>query len=89
MMQQSDGFRLAQDADMQALELSYQGDPLSMLVLLPKAKDGILALVGDLSVAKIDALVGKLRKTEVDVAHTRNSSWKPVTVSSSRSRSWE
>lgn len=68
MMQQSDGFRLAQDADTQALELPYRGDQLSMLVLLPKAKDGLAALEGNLSVAKIDALVGKLRKTEVDVA---------------------
>jgi len=68
MMQQSGGFRLTQDADTEALELPYKGNQLSMLVLLPKAKDGIAALEGKLSVAKIDALVGTLRKTEVDVA---------------------
>jgi len=68
MMQQSDDFRLAQDADTEALELPYKGNQLSMLVLLPKAKDGIAALEVSLSVAKLDTLIGRLRKTELDVA---------------------
>lgn len=50
----------------QALRLPYRGD-LSMVVLLPKAVDGLAALEGSLSPKRLDACLGGLRSREVVV----------------------
>jgi serpin B len=68
MMYQQGEFRLAEDADTQALEMPYQGDRLSMLVLLPKQKNGISTLEKALTTKKLADLVAKLKKTKVQVA---------------------
>ena len=67
MMYQRGEFRLAEDADTQALEMPYKGDSLSMLVLLPKQKNGIGNLEKTLTAEKLSDLVAKLRKTTVEV----------------------
>jgi serpin B len=44
MMQQRRGFLYCETADYQALELPYQGQALSMLIVLPRQLDGLNAL---------------------------------------------
>jgi serpin B len=66
-MYQTGKFRLAEDADTQALEMLYKGNKLSMLVLLPKQKDGISKLEETLTAEKLSGLVTTLRKTMVEV----------------------
>lgn len=67
MMYQQGKFRLAADADTQALEMPYKGEALSMLVLLPKEKNGISKLEKTLTAKKLDDLIGGLRETTVQV----------------------
>jgi serpin B len=67
MMFQEGKFRLAEDVDTQALEMPYKGDRLSMLVLLPKQKNGIGWLEKTLTVEKLNGLIDKLWKTTVEV----------------------
>jgi serpin B len=67
MMYQQGKFRLAADADTQALEMPYKGDRLSMLVLLPKQKNGISKLEKTFTAKKLNDLVTKLRETTVQV----------------------
>jgi len=67
MMYQVGDFRLASDADTQALEMPYKGDGLSMLVLLPKEKHAISKLEKALTPKKLNDLIAKLKKTEVEV----------------------
>lgn len=66
-MYQRGKFRLAEDADTQALEMLYKGNKLSMLVLLPKQNDGISKLEETLTAEKLNGLVTTLRKTMVEV----------------------
>jgi serpin B len=61
----SEDFRLAYTADFQALELPYEGDDLSMLVLLPTQTDGLEKLEKSLSTELFDGL--EFHKTEVIV----------------------
>ena len=67
MMFQRGTFRLAENADTQALEMPYKDNALSMLVLLPKQKDGISKLEETLTTEKLSGLVATLRKTTVEV----------------------
>jgi len=67
MMYQRGEFRLAEDADTQALEMPYKGHSLSMLVLLPKQKNGISKLEKMLTTEKLDDLIARLKKSTVDV----------------------
>ena len=66
--------------NLQVLELPYQvargdshgrGDRLSMVVLLPKAKDGLAALETSLSAEKVAEWLGQLHRREVRVALPR------------------
>jgi len=67
MMYQQGDFRLAEDENTQALEMTYRGDRLSMLVLLPKQKNEISKLEKTLTAEKLSGLIAKLRKTTVQV----------------------
>jgi len=71
LMHQTKHFGYFDGGDFQALELAYQGDRLSMVVLLPKAKDGLAALEARLSADKVAEWIGKLRRREVQVALPR------------------
>ncbi len=51
-----------------AIELPYAGGEVSMLVLLPDARDGVAALERDLSVEKLDAIVAAMQPTRVAIA---------------------
>ena len=67
MMYQKEKFGYAELDDMQLLELSYKGDELSMLILLPKTIDAMSSVENELSVEKLAANLKQMRKREVDV----------------------
>ncbi|MGA1873485.1 MAG: serpin family protein [Thermoplasmatota archaeon] len=56
-----------EDDDLQALELPYSGEELSMLLLLPEEKDGLSNLVSDLSVELLDDVRSGLSEQKVSV----------------------
>jgi serpin B len=65
-MYQNGSFRYAAERGLQALELPYAGDQLSMVILLPD--EGQLdALQTDLDAERLDELLGKLDYRMVDV----------------------
>jgi len=68
MMKQSGRFRYWDEGSMQALELPYKGNTLAMLILLPKAKDGLGQLETSLTAAKIETWLGKLSSHRVDLS---------------------
>ncbi len=64
MMTQKHTFRYAELDNLQILELPYAGNELSMLVVLPKAKDGLDKLEKSLSVKKLNRWKKKLKDKE-------------------------
>jgi serpin B len=68
MMHQTGHFGYLDGGELQALEMPYKGDALSMVVLLPKAKDGLPALEKNLSAASAAAWIAGLQKQQVLVA---------------------
>lgn len=62
---QSFGYNDLQDA--QVLELPYSGKDLSMIVMLPKKKDGLQELEKNLSLERLKSWTGELHKREVVV----------------------
>jgi serpin B len=71
MMHLSGRFRYAEDAAVQVLELPYQGENLSMVVVLPRAKDGLGALESSLSLAKLDGWLNSLAQRRVEISLPR------------------
>lgn len=59
--------RYHEEAGFQALELPYKGKDLSMVIFLPKTKDGLAAFEKTLSAAKLNEWLGKLRFEETVV----------------------
>lgn len=68
LMFQKSEFKYGQADTLQMLELPYKGDDLSMLVLLPKAKDGLAELEKQLTADNLTAWQTKMRKREVEVS---------------------
>ena len=66
MAKQSD-FRYALMPSFKMLELPYQGNELSMLVILPDATNGLAELEKELTSAKLEAWTRALRRTAVSV----------------------
>jgi serpin B len=71
MMHQKKRFNYFDGGDFQVLEMPYKGNALSMVVLLPKAKDGLAALEKSLSSEKVSEWLAKLQNQEVRVAIPR------------------
>jgi serpin B len=67
LMFQKKHFNYAEDETMQALELLYAGDDLSMLVLLPRKADGLAALESSLSPASLAKWMQSMSSPEVRV----------------------
>jgi serpin B len=67
MMYQEKDFRVAEDENTQVLEMPYKGKRLSMVVLLPKQKNGIGELEKTLTADKLNSLISKLRSMKVQV----------------------
>jgi serpin B len=53
MMNQTGAFQYGENADLQVLELPYVGGELSMVILLPKKVDGLLALYKKLTASDV------------------------------------
>jgi serpin B len=71
MMHQTGDFGYMETETFQALELQYEGDGLSMVVLLPKEKDGLTELEQSLSAKALAEWLGGLKKQEVVVTLPR------------------
>ena len=68
MMRQTQTLAYANMEDLQALELPYAGEHLSMLILLPKQRDGLTALERNLTVENLDLWTKYLAPQEVQVS---------------------
>jgi serine protease inhibitor len=64
MMHISSGYRYHEEAGFQALELPYKGKELSMVIFLPRKKDGLAEFEKTLSAARLNEWLGKLRMEE-------------------------
>jgi serpin B len=60
MHRQGGGYRYAEGDGVQILELPYRGDTLSMVVLLPQAKDGLARLESSLTNETPEAWMGRV-----------------------------
>ncbi len=67
LMNRKGDFRYGESDGLQVLEIPYAGNDLSMLVLLPRERDGLAALEERLTADNLAAWTGHLWKTEVDV----------------------
>ena len=70
MQRKGRGYRYAEADGIQILELPYRGDRLSMMVLLPRARDGLSDLEATLTTEKLAAWMRRVRRPamgEVDV----------------------
>ena len=67
MMYQKEQLKYAEVDEVLALELPYKGDDLSMIVLLPKAVDGLGALEDKLTGGNLKKWTSGLRKQKVNV----------------------
>jgi len=67
LMYQKEAFKYGQTEKLQILELPYKGDELTMLVLLPKAKDGLVALENELTAQKLTEWQKQLRNRDIEV----------------------
>jgi len=65
LMHQKEYFKYGQTDTLELLELPYKGDDLSMLVLLPKEKDGLAALEKELTAENLTAWQKRMYKKEV------------------------
>lgn len=70
-MQQKRRFAYAESGDAQLLELPYVGERLAMMIVLPRAADGLSALEASLTTQRLGEWTAALRPTEVKVALPR------------------
>ena len=71
MMNQSRRFAFANMDELSLLELPYEGDRLSMVLLLPKKIDGLGAVETSLNRKNLDQWLGRLREEPVRVSLPR------------------
>jgi serpin B len=71
MMTRKDTFRYAEDDGLQILELLYDGDDLSMLVLLSREVDGLAKFEESLVVDNLDKWIRNMQETEVEASLPR------------------
>lgn len=67
MKQPADMFYYAETDDLQALEMYYVGGDISMLVLLPKDRDGINSLEKSLDMQKLDSINSMMERKPLTV----------------------
>ena len=67
LMTQTKRFSYAETDDVQVLQLAYRGNEISMLVLLPKEREGLAQLEGQLTAENVAKWTATLRPREVQV----------------------
>lgn len=67
LMNRVDSYGYMEDDDVQVAELPYKGRDLSMLVILPKAKQGLVAVEKKLDHERLSTWVGGLRYRRVNL----------------------
>jgi serpin B len=67
MMHQQNSFKYGENDFLQVLELPYAGEDLSMVILLPREKDGLVELEGKLKVEPLTSWMAESSFREVDV----------------------
>ena len=67
MMNQQKYFDYQEDADEQVLSVPYKGNDLSMVIILPKDKNGLAAVESGLTAEKIDKWANVRHEKKVDV----------------------
>ncbi|MEA3368666.1 MAG: serpin family protein, partial [Planctomycetota bacterium] len=67
MMRDAKHYRYADAVGHHVLELPYKGRDLAMVLLVPKAKDGLPALEGSLSAKALAGWIGEMKHTRVRV----------------------
>jgi len=65
LMHQRGSFRYAAAPDFQVIELPYEDGALNMTILLPRDHDGLEAMLGDLTIEELDAVLGRLARRDV------------------------
>ena len=71
MMHLTGHFRYAEDKTAQILELPYQGANLAMVVVLPRAVDGLAALEQSLSLSTLESSLKLLASHRVEISMPR------------------
>ena len=67
LMHLKEDFKYYEDEKLQALELPYKGDEISMLAILPSDIEGIGGIENTLTVESLNCLLSKMWTTKVDV----------------------
>ncbi|MCK4307062.1 serpin family protein [candidate division WOR-3 bacterium] len=67
MMYQKEKFKYMETDGFQAIELPYVDNELSMVILLPKKREGLVELENSLNVDSLNKWLGNLRKQEVTI----------------------
>ena len=71
LMHQVRKFHYAETDNLQAVELPYGSEELSMVVLLPKDREGLASIEKQWTVEQFDAVIGKLTSRRVDLSLPR------------------
>ena len=67
LMHLKEKFKYCSDEKLQALELPYKGDQMSMLVLLPKDANGLKEIENTLTAELLDTIVSKMWDRKVNI----------------------
>lgn len=71
MMYRSGAMNYSETDDLQTLELPYKGNRLSMVVLLPKKRDGLSAVEAGLTSETLNTWIASLKSTKVNLTFPR------------------
>ena len=71
MMNQTARFPYAEIGGVQLMELTYEGEALSMVVVLPARPDGLTEIEQELDAATLERWLNQLQRTEVDLGMPR------------------
>ena len=82
MMHQKTPLNYGETENLQVLEMPYTGQKLSMVILLPKAKDGLAELECQLNADQLDSWLATLERRDVEVYVPRFKMTRPLTLSS-------
>ena len=67
MMRQRKNYNYAENETLKAIELPYEGDDVSMIIFLPKSKDGLVEMENRLVSEGFDTILSNMRRKEVDL----------------------